>query len=153
MPMKYFNPRGPLGPRHYHPVFDALVGLISIHAVLWDREIRTVSKEDIRANSIPCGPLGQRRTSLGDRSDVADRISIHAVLWDRDREAPTIAIVIGVFQSTRSSGTATVPVEVQRTSRGISIHAVLWDRDLYWAGTQRRRFTISIHAVLWDRDL
>ena len=62
--MKYFNPRGPLGPRHYHPVFDALVGLISIHAVLWDRDIRTLTKEDFSANFNPRGPLGPRRTSL-----------------------------------------------------------------------------------------
>ncbi len=34
----YFNPRGPLGPRLGHNSYCRYDNLISIHAVLWDRD-------------------------------------------------------------------------------------------------------------------
>ena len=79
-----------------------------------------------------------------------------------------------VFQSTRSSGTATLPDGRMYFNIAISIHAVLWDRDnLYMQDLRRDLYfnprgplgprrgcpfapflhhLISIHAVLWDRD-
>ena len=59
----------------------------------------------------------------------------------------------GLFQSTRSSGTATLTCEHIGFPHDISIHAVLWDRDLVVEECFLHWHQISIHAVLWDRDV
>ena len=56
-------------------------------------------------------------------------ISIHAVLWDRDSTDATRERINTLFQSTRSSGTATLNGNNRIDTLTISIHAVLWDRD------------------------
>ena len=59
--------------------------IISIHAVLWDRDRARGTKEGGLEHFNPRGPLGPR---LGIGRDVSRShdISIHAVLWDRDLE-------------------------------------------------------------------
>ena len=56
---------------------------ISIHAVLWDRDLSTISKRSRLTYFNPRGPLGPRRIEELAEFKVED-ISIHAVLWDRD---------------------------------------------------------------------
>ena len=84
---------------------------------------------------------------------MSEIISIHAVLWDRDPRRYSVNTASDIFQSTRSSGTATRQYQKGRGDDHISIHAVLWDRDLRRIGFASSAYRISIHAVLWDRDL
>ena len=100
-----FNPRGPLGPRltsrsssSQRSRFQSTrssgtatrthgdtvpARRISIHAVLWDRDIRCECASPNSSDFNPRGPLGPRRHD-GGHPRLLWLISIHAVLWDRD---------------------------------------------------------------------
>ena len=78
-----FNPRGPLGPRPDRADNRPDDQDISIHAVLWDRDLRrrivsfaTSRFQSTRSSGTATEERQRRREQY--------RISIHAVLWDRD---------------------------------------------------------------------
>ena len=80
--------------------------LISIHAVLWDRDFKH-----------------------GLTQTISD-ISIHAVLWDRDAAVMIVLPGFSDFNPRGPLGPRRTSCSVATEDLGISIHAVLWDRDL-----------------------
>ena len=126
--MRYFNPRVPLGPRRLRRLSQAYCHNISIHAVLWDRDPLASNRTRLPTHFNPRGPLGPRRIRRF-ITNWLSKISIHAVLWDRDTVSHILSASradfnprgpLGprppdrdggrggeIFQSTRSSGTAT----------------------------------------------
>ncbi len=149
--IRNFNPRGPLGPRRVLKAHVATVSEISIHAVLWDRDLSVTSRSRRNEDFNPRGPLGPRRRVLcGDL--ILRKISIHAVLWDRDITGARLNFKLIIFQSTRSSGTATSSSPVsQFFIFNFNPRGPLGPRRM--DESQNVKFPgISIHAVLWDRD-
>ena len=126
---RYFNPRGPCGPRRHRPVAQVDGVAISILAVLADRD----TKMRRMVVSLPL-------------------ISILAVLADRDRFSILRLLPIPLFQSSRSLRTATAnrhdTAELSwefQSSRSLRTATALSKR-------LSDRLSISILAVLADRD-
>ena len=111
--MRYFNPRGPCGPRRRGTgkTYGSLC--ISILAVLADRDNRLPQLQIHLKNFNPRGPCGPRHPDR-QMGKAKSKISILAVLADRD----VAAILAGEL------------------AHLISILAVLADRDAPWCRWQ-----------------
>ena len=103
---RYFNPRGPCGPR---------LAIVMVFA-WWG--IRFQSSRSLRT-----------ATSPETGSVITQEISILAVLADRDRITSLRLSGQSSFQSSRSLRTATASISLPCKSTTISILAVLADRD------------------------
>ena len=109
--------------------------VISIHAVLWDRDDVAQLCPCDRADFNPRGPLGPR--------PCKPHVDVSCDLFQSTRSSgtatrfTTVLVSSFQFQSTRSSGTATQFIANKWCWMEISIHAVLWDRDCTLSATDQ----------------
>ena len=168
-----FNPRAPCGARLFTAGRRALPKLISIHALLAERDDPGTAALYLRAYFNPRAPCGARHRVLIEHADnsvisihalLAERdvtvcrftrligiISIHALLAERDDLTRLLAVALQDFNPRAPCGARQAVVPIFRDLLPISIHALLAERDgdvlsnpLYYA--------ISIHALLAERD-